>query len=227
MSNATESSVPVQVRELALEGFKFPKDLDSDKANFRFVVDVRYVDDKGKLATHQAVMPGTDTYWECDPGQRDEPNYVRANDEDDTFASFDMSDNKVDPWDRLVFLGKVRMIHSIQVKVFDVDRPDFWDKFVDALGSLIGALFGKVKAGVPSGEGGSVQSAASGVFGSFIDDVSSTLLKTLSGGDKVLFRGSCVCQDASHMDIRGAGTAGQYDVQLRLLAKPRLDRLVS
>ena len=157
-------------------------------------------------------MPSIDTYWECDRTKRSVPNYVRAVGK----PAFDMA--KIDSWDRLVFLGKARVIHSVQVKVFDVDRPDFWDKIQNALGGLIGALFGKVKSVVPSGQDGSLQSAATGVFGSFVDDVSSSVLKRLSNGDKVLFRGSWVnLGSLAHpgtLTMSGMGRKGEYKVVL-------------
>ena len=216
MTTGTASANKVPLIQLALQGFSFPEDLDNDKANFRLVIDVRYVDEERQLATHHAVLPSMDTYWECDKGKDKAPNYVRAGEGDNTpSAQFAM--DKIDPWDCLVFLGKARMVHSVQVKVFDVDRVDFWDKLQNALGALMGALFGKLKTAIPSGGEYSLQSAVSGVFGGFVDDISSTVLKRLSNGDKVLFRGSCPgSSDGSpdSMTITGAGTKGNYTIQL-------------
>lgn len=218
MPNNAKSPDNVEFIQLALAGFSFPEDLDNDKANFRFVVDVRYIDDKGKLATHHAVMPSPDTYWECDTDKSGSPNYVRSG---QTLHSFDM--NRIDPWDRLVFLGRAK-IHSVQVKVFDVDRQDFWDKIADALSGLIGAWFGKARALVPSGTNKSPASAASDVFGSYVDDVSSSVLKKLANGDKVLFRGSWSNAQQSEdlsddntgpMAIEGRGTRGVYRVTMQ------------
>ena len=53
--------------ELRLNGFQFPENLDDDKANFRFIVDLRYTRNGNQYPTERIVMPGMDTYWECDP----------------------------------------------------------------------------------------------------------------------------------------------------------------
>ena len=58
----------MSVYEITLTGFKFPKNLDNDKANFRFVVDLRFVNDESRFTTEHAVMPSLDTFWECDQG---------------------------------------------------------------------------------------------------------------------------------------------------------------
>ena len=162
--------------ELNLTGFKFPRNLDKDYANFRFVVDMRYAAPDGTLMTAQAVLPGLDTFWECDPTRAREPNYVRGKDEGD-YGIIDMQ--RVDPWDKLIWMLPASKLHSIQFKVFDVNRTDGWDKIKTALSSMTAALFEDAKRFVP------------GVFGGAIDDVKSFLLKKLAGGgDKVLFKGS-------------------------------------
>ena len=51
--------------ELTLTDFDFPAALADNRANFRFVVDVRMVR-SAKFATDTVVMPGFDTWWECD-----------------------------------------------------------------------------------------------------------------------------------------------------------------
>ena len=216
MLNDPQPGDGLQFLQLVLASFSFPTGLDNGKANFRFVVDVRYIDGKGNPATHHAVMPSPDTYWECDKRKEKSPNYVRAN----NGSEFDMSSTgNIDSWDRLVFLGRAQIIHSVQVKVFDVDRPDIWDKIQNALGSLIEALFGKAKSVVPKGEEGSYQSSVTGVFGSFVDDVSSSILKRLSNGEDVLFRGSWSSagdpEPPITLTISGKGTSGPYKVVLK------------
>ena len=54
--------MPVQKFELSLTGFSFPKGLSNDKANFRFVVDIRYTNQKGEFSAEHAVMPNLDTW---------------------------------------------------------------------------------------------------------------------------------------------------------------------
>ena len=101
--------------ELTLTKFLFPKDLSNSKANFRFVVDLRFINEKGKFATEHAVMPSLDTFWECDTGRKDRPNYVRhckdvkceipGNTYE--YSQFNMCDKDIiDDWDRLIFLVK-------------------------------------------------------------------------------------------------------------------------
>jgi len=161
--------------ELNLTAFKFPKSLDNDKANFRLITELRYVASDGTLATAQAILPGLDTYWECDKNRQKESNYVRGNDEG-PWGTIDMQ--RVDPWDKLIFLLPAAKLHSLQFKVFDVDRADGWDKIKNALSSITQAFFEEVKTLVPR------------MFGSAPDDVKSFLLKKWAGGDDLLFKGS-------------------------------------
>ena len=163
------------VFELNLSGFKFPKNLDNDQANFRLVVDLRYVSVDGNLLTAQAILPGLDTYWECDRNRKQDPNYVRGRDEGD-WGAIDMQ--RVDSWDKLIFMLPATSLHSIQFKVFDVNRTDGWDRIKHALNSIAGSLFDETKRFIP------------GVFGGATDDVKSFLLKKFAGGDSILHKGS-------------------------------------
>ena len=225
--------------ELTLTRFQFPKDLEDGKANFRFVVDLRYVGDKGKFLTEQAVMPSLDTFWECDRGRSDKPNYVRKLDpawlgdsegnEDDPKYVNEFEMDAIDPWDRLILRVNGQSLHSIQFKVFDVDRKDGWDKVKGFIGGVIGNILGKAKAAIPELPLGFGES-----LGGATDDVKSSLLKKLSGGDKLLFRGSArfpfeqpngdqpprSWKGAWHWQepgngccrIKGRGTAGLYEI---------------
>jgi len=161
--------------ELTLNAFKFPKNLENHKANFRFVVNLRYVDAEGNLATAQAILPGLDTFWECDKGRSHEPNYVRGNDETN-WATFDM--DRIDSWDKLIFMVPASRLHSIQFKVFDVNRTDGWDKIKNTLSSIAGTIFEDVKQFIP------------GMFGNATDDIKSFLLKKWAGGDTILYKQS-------------------------------------
>jgi hypothetical protein len=164
--------------ELNLMGFKFPKNLDKDYANFRIIADLRYCALDGSMMTVQAVLPGLDTFWECDPTRARDPNYVRGRDSGE-FATIDMQ--RVDAWDKLIWILPATKLHSIQFKVFDVNRSDGWDKVKTALTSITSALFDDAKRLIP------------GVFGGATDDVKSFLLKKWAGGgDKILFKGSLV-----------------------------------
>jgi hypothetical protein len=159
--------------ELKLTSFKFPKTLENHKANFRFVVDLRYIDIEGNLATAQAILPGLDTFWECDKGRSNQSNYVRGP-EEGSWATFDM--NRIDSWDRLIFMVPASSLHSIQFKIFDVNRTDGWDKIKTTLSSISGAIFEDLKKFIP------------GLFGSATDDIKSFLLKKWAGGDTILYK---------------------------------------
>lgn len=165
--------------ELELTGFKFPEKLPDKRANFRFVVDLRYIDEKNEFATEHAVMPSLDTFWECDTGRGDRPNYVRS----DNGAAFDLKE--IDPWDKLILRVKGKSLHSIQFKVIDVDRKDAWDTVKNVLGKVAETVIGKARGFILRKE-----LPFHTAMGAAADDVQSFLLKKLAGGDKVLFKGS-------------------------------------
>ena len=186
--------------ELILTEFLFPEDLPNRNANFRFIVDLRFINDKGHFTTEHAVMPGLDTFWECDKDQTDMPNYVR----DNTHSQFNME--KIDDWDKLILCVNGQSLHSIQFKVFDVDRKDAWDKVQNFLEGMIGAVIGKVKGTIPESLGGAA------------DDLQSFLLKKLAGGDKVLFQkseklGGKTCEKC---EVAGQGKKGEYKIVFKL-----------
>ena len=119
--------------ELSLAGFRFPNRLPGKHSNFRFVADVRYVSSRGEHDTQHAVMPDLERHWECDPDCSEEAQYGRGADIG-SFGTFDMS--RIDAWDRLIMLVGADAIHSVQVKVFDIDQPNFLDRLGDALGDV-------------------------------------------------------------------------------------------
>jgi hypothetical protein len=174
--------------ELTLTGFRFPKNLDKDLANFRLVADLRYAAIDGTLTTAQAVLPGLDSFWECDKTRNQDIYYVRGKDEGN-WGCIDMK--RIDTWDKLIFMVPAMKLHSIQFKVFDVDRVDGWDKIKNALTSITSALFEESKKIVP------------GIFGGATDDVKSFLLKKWAGGDSILFKGSL---------LFGEETAGAHKI---------------
>lgn len=190
---------------LTLEGFSFPQDLSRNRSNFRFLVDLRYLDQKRNFQTSHAVMPSLDTFWECDPRRDEKPNYVRAG----SGAEFDMS--RVDCWDRLIHMVTCERLLAIQFKVFDVNRPDAWDRMKSFAGGVAGALVGRVRRELPQG----------GMFarpmGGAADDLESFLLfKLAGGGDRLLFRGSKAISESSEtLCVSGTGSEGQYCVRIR------------
>jgi len=163
-----------------------PETPAEQRANFRLVVDVRYISKDGAFSTEHVVMPSLDSYWECDKDKRGEPNYVRGED-DGPFSTFNMQ--QLDDWERLILLVKAESIHSFQVKVFDVNREDVWNRLKDVVGQVVQAVLGfaknayeKLPAPVPALSGDALGSAS--------DDLVSHLLKRLGNGDKILFRGA-------------------------------------
>ncbi len=199
--------------QLTLTGFHFPRELPNNKANFRFLVDVRHANKKGEFATEHAVMPSMDTFWECDKSRKDKPNFVRGQDVEN-FGTFNM--NKIDDWDRLILLLRGAKLHSIQFKVFDVNRIDAWDKIKDVVGAIVQALIGKLKGMIP---GLPALPGVSDSLGSAVDDLESWLIKKLSGGgDKILFRGSKTLKGNGNPSyvIQGNGSRGEYKITFKV-----------
>jgi len=169
--------------ELNLDGFQFPQDLEDGQANFRFIVDVRYINEEDELSTSHSVMPSLDTFWECDRGKTTAPNYVR-----DNGPKFNMT--RIDAWDRLVLITKANSIHSVQFKIFDVDRKNFWDKVKEFIAPIIQSLFGFV-AKATTGAIPKPIAFLTGAFGTAIEDVESYTLKKLANGeDRLLCKGT-------------------------------------
>ena len=224
-------SSAVKTFRISLEAFEFPADLENNKANFRFIADLRYTDESGEFATEHAVMPSLDTFWECDTRRSGSPNFVRAQiaEKTKTWAPrFDIG--KIDEWDRLVLRLKAVALDSIQIKVIDVDRVDILDKLGELGKTVVEATFRVLRIRVlPQVPGsGKVQGILPSVhraFGSAIDDIESFLLKKLAGGgDKVLFRGSADLPDqatgtSQEVSIdNGHGRKGKYLIKLRVAA---------
>ena len=170
-------------------------------------------------------MPSLDTFWECDTGRLDKPNYVRKTDKHE----FKME--AIDPWDRLILRVKAQSLHSIQFKVFDVDRKDGWDRVKGFVGEVLSSVIGIAKAAIPK----DLPLGLGDSLGGATDDVKSFLLKKVAGGDNVLFRGSFQfggdvsndsadppgdwkgawhwqCREHQHYVIKGRGTAGEYRI---------------
>lgn len=169
--------------ELNLDDFEFPSTLGNEQANFRFVVDIRYLNEDDELSTSHSVMPSLDTFWECDKDKLTAPNYVR-----DGGHSFNMA--KIDAWDRLVLVTKANSIHSVQFKIFDVDRKDFWDKVKEFVAPIIQSLFGFVAKATTTAIPKPI-AFLTGAFGTAIEDVESYALKKLANGeDRLLCKGT-------------------------------------
>lgn len=197
-----------QTYEFVLTGFRFPKTLERRKANFRFVVDLRYVNGRGDHATEHAVMPDLDRHWECDPHKAEEPTYVRGSDEG---AHSLLDVERIDAWDRLVLLVRGDSVHSIQFKVFDVNRPDTWDRLRRALGDVVRILVNRARAVLPQ-----VAGLFSDSLGSAATDLESALIARLAGGDRLLFRGSSGLEEPGEYRVGGQGRSGSYEISFVL-----------
>ena len=200
--------MPLATYELLLSDFRFPTDLSAKHSNFRFVADVRYVSSRGEHDTLHAVMPDLERHWECDQDRSQDPLYVRG-DDTGSFGTFDMS--KIDSWDRLVMLIRADAVHSVQVKVFDIDRPNFFDRLGDALGDVLRTILGRGREALPDETG-----VFAGALGNASADVESALLTRLAGGDRLLFRGSALLDGFGEDLLSGPGDSGNYEIRLEL-----------
>ena len=198
----------ISTYELSLAGFRFPKALAAKRSNFRFVADVRYVNGRGDFDTAHAVLPDLERWWECDPDRRADPSYVRGPDTGE-FGLFDMT--AIDAWDRLVILVRGDGIHSVQFKVFDIDRPDFLDRVGGALGDVVGAVIGRQRFDFEDRAG-----VFAGAVGGAADDIESALLGRLAGGDRLLFRGSAQLSGPGEYVVSGIGEKGEYAIRCEL-----------
>ena len=191
-------------------------------------------------------MPSMDTFWECDTGKEDKPNYVRttvgegSESGDDTeaeeaecssyrngrrYAAINI--DKIDEWDRLVLMVRAQYLHSIQIKVIDVDRKDAWDEVKGVLGGVVDVAVGLFNKFLGLNLGTTQKDAslalpktnvAADSLGGARDDVRSFTLKRLAGGDDVLYRGSVALgvsdKSADSASFGGRGKDGCYALEL-------------
>lgn len=228
--------------ELVLKSFRFPRELSNSKANFRFVVDLRFIDDKENFDSEHAVMPSLDTFWECDTNRQDKPNFVRDVSRaasSTPFASFDMS--RIDSWDALILGVKAKGLHSVQFKVIDVNRADAWDWVKGVLGGIIETLKYQAKKTIEATQKGDGEdeteqvvdkTLVSGSIGGAAADLRSFTLKRLARGGDVLYRGSTRFENGvwnggdfipegyqgdaalGPWIVTGSGTEGPYAIRL-------------
>ncbi len=194
---------------LKLTSFTFPAELPDNRANFRVVFDVKYwvgLGDAAKLKMANSIKPGIDTFWECDMDRVGRANFVRRiNDEGTGFAPAVDVDGLA-PWDREIITLDTTGLHSVRVKIYDVDRKGFWDKIKGTLGAIVEGVFGAGSRGASA----AVPDALSDATGGSIDEISSYLVKKLSGGsDKVLFQKSDSPDTQGVVTISGMGTNGR------------------
>ncbi len=137
-------------QSLTLDRFVFPLRLPGNRANFRVVFDVKYWEgsgDKAKLKGVNAIKPGIDTFWECDPSREGKANFRLLKREDQFHPEVNVVG--LDEWDRTVMTVSTTGFHSVRAKIFDVDRGGSWDSVRDFAGSLVDGILtaGKEVAG--------------------------------------------------------------------------------
>lgn len=201
--------------ELTLEKFDFPDELPEARSTFRFIIDIRYVNAKGDFATEHAVLPGLDTYWECEKDHKGEASFVRNGDK----SEIDM--NKIDLWDRLIVKLNAQSLHSMQVKVFDIEKTGgFMDKLKEYSGMVVQALIGTAvktaKDAVPV-----PPAVLQGAFGAATHDVETFALAQLAGiraQDSLLFKKSTndMKPGPTNKQLTGTGTKGEYTVEISI-----------
>ncbi|MDE2927592.1 MAG: hypothetical protein OXT71_14450 [Acidobacteriota bacterium] len=187
---------------IRLTGFTFPKLLKGNKANFRFLAALRFVDRDGKPGELDVILPNAVDYWECDPKKNEKLNYVRAdrkkgvNEQKDPPPTFDMC--RVGAWNNLVFQVRARQLTAIQFKVFDVNRKDAWEKLLPILKAIPGTLAGPLGPAL-----GIAKEATSVVVGEISQD------------DSLLFQGSLKLPYSGNgkPTVEGPGIMGDYNIQ--------------
>jgi hypothetical protein len=163
------------------------------------VFDVKYWEgsgDKAKLKSVNAIKPGIDTFWECDPSREGKANFRLLKREDQFHPEVNVVG--LDEWDRTVMTVSTTGFHSVRAKIFDVDRGGSWDSVRDFAGSLVGGIL----------------TAGKEVAGAAVHELSSYLVKKIAGGsDKVLFQGSARLAEGT-VTIEGAGSEGVFQLRL-------------
>ena len=180
--------------KVSLAEFRFSKGLPGRKSNFRFIVGLRFFDKDGNFNTVHSILPGLDTHWECAKGNKEKPNYVRGSVEDG-YVNFDME--AVGEWDSLIFMVKGIRLHSIQFKVFDVNREDAFEK----LKGIITSLFAMGAKAVT----GNIPPAFTPPMQGLTDDLRLAVMNEITREDDLLFR-------KSHSFEENRSVSGEYKI---------------
>lgn len=202
--------------EISLRDFSFPANLTDARSTFRFLTTLRYITTDGKFDTIQSVVPGLDSYWECEKAHKGKANYVR----DATLPKFDMS--KIDTWDTLFFTVKAQELHSLQLKVIDIEKTGGWlDKMKEYVGAMIQAYLGTLKPMATGAIPGPI-AFVKDTLGNAMDDVEGLVVAKLAGmkgQEFMLFKKSVTQFPAAPggtISIKGDGEQGKYDASLQL-----------
>ena len=181
-----------KIFEIKLKGFSFPKSLKDKHANFRFLVDLRFIDGKGEPKVVHAVLPSLASFWECDTDESKKLNFVRKKNpgferrpsDDEYLPQFAMG--RIADWDEMIFWVRGQSLKTIRFRVFDVNRENWWNKFTNVMKAIPGAF--KTALGPALG---------------VVEGVSSVLIEKMVSKDNLLFHGTkdlqpdqetgCVC----------------------------------
>ena len=117
----------------------------------------------------------------------------------------------IDDWDRLILLVRGDAIHSIQFKVFDVNRPGTLDRIRQGVGEVLGSLMGRARNSLPD-----VAGVLSDSLGSAATDLESALITRVAGADRLLFRGSARIPEPGDYVVEGKGERGTYRIEFAL-----------
>ena len=198
--------------KVALEGFRFSKGLPNRKSNFRFIVGLRFFDKDDNFNTVHTMLPGLDTYWECANGKGGNPIYVRGPVEDG-YVNFDME--AVGEWDSLIFVVKGIRLDSIQFKVFDVNRPDIFEKLTGVITGLF-AMGAKAVIGI-------IPPALAPPMQGLTDDLRLAVMNEITREDDLLFRKALSFEENSSVSgeyrIFSNGTKHNYEVTFTVTRK--------
>ena len=124
----------------------------------------------------------------------------------------------VGKWDSLIFVVKGLRLHSIQFKVFDVNRPDVWDKISGLIKGLFAMGVGVATANIPSAIAPPVQGLT--------DDLRLAVMNKITSDDKLLFRQSCSFDERDCLEekpekyvISSKGTEPAYKIKFKVTRK--------
>jgi|SRR5688500_1451657 len=202
---------------LSLVDLKFPDSLDKDHANFRLIIELRYINDKSIWMTDRSVMPGLEDYWECDPTRGSDRRFVRNK---NGSASIDFLDPELfDRWDRVALMVNATELFMCRVTVVDVDRQSALEKLAAVLIPMLGATLATAAELIPS-------KVVSAPLGSFADKLHAWLMeKVVAPRDKTLSVLNTVfpsgAQTGSHVLEDKTGT---YELTIDVSTSPSLTR---
>lgn len=221
---------PLYDYEITLDAFQFPARLPGRQANFRLIAELRYQNKRGDFDTETAVLPGLDTFWECQPGAHAKQNFVRKEQPaaarrgrkkgSTAYYLPEVDVERVDDWDRLVLRIRALQLNRLKVTVLDVNRKNWWDALAEAAARFAGGVIDRAAkrakaetrdvpfAGGPAGD----------AFGGLADDVQAAITRRLAGGSdtKVLFAASAPASGYRPVVI-GAGGDDGYRLAFRIV----------